>query len=291
MTTSPSALQVVGNSLIVPAGGLVDGVDVSTIPGLISAVAAKQLALTNQTTSATAAANSVNVYGALGAAATLTLPGAPSDGDVVVVFAPSNAATWNLTVARNGHTINGAASDDTLAVNLQSRAYTYSSTNGWRYGVQTTGAVNLAGGGGSVTGVLPAANVDPLASGTAVYAVDILCTSTNNVTVATLPKKFVASAIFAKVKTAILGGGSFAFTVGLSAGGTEFIQSQTIDGSKAVDAVVGGLTLASLGAAFAPTNGSLAEIANGAAIVVAGTKTGTITAGALTIYVAGTFLP
>lgn len=49
---------------------------------------------------------------------TVTLPASPVVGDVIVIYdAKKSAATYNITVARNGNNINGAASDFTINTN------------------------------------------------------------------------------------------------------------------------------------------------------------------------------
>lgn len=50
-------------------------------------------------------------------ALTLTLPASPSNGDIVPFMTDQNAATNNLTIARNGETIGGLAEDMTVELN------------------------------------------------------------------------------------------------------------------------------------------------------------------------------
>ena len=69
-----------------------------------------------------------------GGAFTYNLPASPSGGDRVRFV--DDGASWgtnNLTVGRNGSTINGAASDDTLSTNNGWAEYVYSASNTtWR---------------------------------------------------------------------------------------------------------------------------------------------------------------
>jgi len=64
----------------------------------------------------------------------LTLPAAPSMGDIVRIFDAANTFdTYNLTVARNGNPIMGA--NDDLVVTTEGAAFElvyYNSTQGWR---------------------------------------------------------------------------------------------------------------------------------------------------------------
>ena len=70
------------------------------------------------------------------AAVTITLPASPNDGDLVqLTDADANAATNNITVARNGKTIGGSAADLTLNPNWSgpfSLIYDAANTN-WEY--------------------------------------------------------------------------------------------------------------------------------------------------------------
>jgi hypothetical protein len=64
-----------------------------------------------KTTTYTASANEGIIANTSGGAWTLTLPASPSTGDKVFVADGGNWATNNLTVARNGSTIEGSAAD------------------------------------------------------------------------------------------------------------------------------------------------------------------------------------
>jgi hypothetical protein len=68
------------------------------------------------------------------AAITMTLPSAPSMGDIVRIFDAYNSFdTYNLIVDRNGNPIMGA--NDNLTVNTEGAAFElvyYNATQGWR---------------------------------------------------------------------------------------------------------------------------------------------------------------
>jgi hypothetical protein len=67
-----------------------------------------------------------------GSAVTCTLPGSPAAGDAIY-FADAGGvfATNNLTIARNGNTIKGVASDFTISVNEQATGFFYNGAT-WR---------------------------------------------------------------------------------------------------------------------------------------------------------------
>ena len=68
-----------------------------------------------------------------GGAITLTLPGSPTIGDEIsFIDYAGTFDTNNLTVARNGKNINGAASDLTVATESAANTLVYSdTTQGW----------------------------------------------------------------------------------------------------------------------------------------------------------------
>ena len=59
-------------------------------------------------------------------AVTVNLPSSPQNGDVYLIG--SSSASNNVTVGRNGKTINGAASDDTISTAYEFKAYIYAPT-------------------------------------------------------------------------------------------------------------------------------------------------------------------
>lgn len=84
----------------------------------------------------TSAYTAVNGDGCLvntGSAVTITLPASPSLGDFVrVIDFTGQAATNNITVARNGQNIQGVASNLTIATNRAAIGLVYTnSTQGW----------------------------------------------------------------------------------------------------------------------------------------------------------------
>jgi hypothetical protein len=71
----------------------------------------------------------------IGAPVTINLPASPSVGDeVTLIDSGNNLASNNLTVGRNGSTINGAASNLTVSTNLSAFTLVYvNATLGWVY--------------------------------------------------------------------------------------------------------------------------------------------------------------
>ena len=70
------------------------------------------------------------------AARTITLPSSPTVGDEIYVFdASGTAATYNITIARNGQKINGNAGNLIFNINGGAVSLTYTGTSyGWRAG-------------------------------------------------------------------------------------------------------------------------------------------------------------
>ena len=66
-----------------------------------------------------------------GGAITLTLPGSPALGDQVSFIDYGSAATNNITIARNGKTIQGAAADLTIALDRAASTLVYDGSAGW----------------------------------------------------------------------------------------------------------------------------------------------------------------
>ena len=66
-------------------------------------------------------------------ARTYTLPGSPTVGDQVKIIDLGNAATNNITIARNSEKIQGSAADMTISTDSAAIALVYSTTDyGWR---------------------------------------------------------------------------------------------------------------------------------------------------------------
>src|SRR6056297_598852 len=83
------------------------------------------IAYTTQTANYTATEGEGIIADTSGGSFTVTLPSSPAEGDVVVVADGDDWSTNNLTVARNGSTIEGAAEDLTLDVGAISVSFIY----------------------------------------------------------------------------------------------------------------------------------------------------------------------
>lgn len=85
------------------------------------------------TSSTTATANRGYFVDTTSGAVTVTLPSSPTIGDTVRVIDLGNAATNNITVARNGENIQGSADDLSVATDNSAFGLVFSNTtNGWR---------------------------------------------------------------------------------------------------------------------------------------------------------------
>lgn len=82
----------------------------------------------------TGAVNTSYCVDTTGGVSTLTLPSSPNDGDQIeFIDCKSNFATNNLTVARNGNTIMGSASNMTVSTNNAASTLVYVLANtDWR---------------------------------------------------------------------------------------------------------------------------------------------------------------
>lgn len=81
-----------------------------------------------------------------GAPITVTLPASAGLGDVVGVYdITGNSATNNITVGRNGNTINGVASDFTIDVDYGMTWFEFDGTSDW---ILDLGGVDIIGGAG-----------------------------------------------------------------------------------------------------------------------------------------------
>src|SRR6056297_935006 len=86
------------------------------------------IAYSTQTTNYTAEEGEGIIADTSGGSFTVTLPSSPAEGDVVVIADGDDWSTNNLTVARNGSTIEGAAEDLTLDVGAISVSFIYDGT-------------------------------------------------------------------------------------------------------------------------------------------------------------------
>lgn len=91
----------------------------------------------------TSARNAINGDGIFadtsGGAFTVTLPASPNAGDNIAVFDLGDASNNNITVARNGETIDGLAEDFTIDENHGNVRFIYTGTT-WEVNVFTPGA-------------------------------------------------------------------------------------------------------------------------------------------------------
>jgi hypothetical protein len=126
---------------------------------------------TVKTSNYTAAANDGVQTSTGGGAFTVTLPATPAVGDQVFVIDTANSwATNNLTVGRNGSTIEGLAEDLVCNISNVSVQLVYSGTT-WNVfaqvgGASGSGVVSVAGGGtGATTAADARTNLGAAASG------------------------------------------------------------------------------------------------------------------------------
>jgi hypothetical protein len=147
---------------------------------------------TVKTSNYTAATNDGVQTDTSGGAFTVTLPATPATGDqVFVVDSAGSWATNNLTVGRNGSTINGSATDLTCDISGVSLQFVYSGTT-WDVYAQVGGAgagvISVTGGGtGATTAAGARSNLGAAASGanTDITALDQDVTITATGTIAT----------------------------------------------------------------------------------------------------------
>lgn len=98
---------------------------------------------TRKTTTYTAVNGDRIIADTTGGAWTLTLPSSPSVGNYIRITDGNNFATTNLTVARNGSTIEGTADDVLLTIGGTTYDFIYDGTT-W----EVVAAVGVSGGGG-----------------------------------------------------------------------------------------------------------------------------------------------
>jgi hypothetical protein len=135
---------------------------------------------TVKTSNYTAATNDGVQTDTSGGAFTVTLPATPAVGDQVIVTDSGGSwATNNLTVGRNGSTIDGLAEDLTCNISSVSVQFVYSGTT-WDVFAQVGGAgagvVSVAGGGTGVstlTGYVKGSGTSPLTASATIPTSDL----------------------------------------------------------------------------------------------------------------------
>ena len=128
------------------------------------------IAYTRHTANVTIAANEGVIADTTGGAFTVTLPASPAVGDTVVITDGGDWATTNLTVGRNGSTIEGDAADMTMNIGGVAVQFTHDGTT-WQIYTQlgansgnvvvegdsptfnTVTATSYIGDGSSLTGI------------------------------------------------------------------------------------------------------------------------------------------
>lgn len=141
---------------------------------------------TVKTSNYTASANDGVQTNTSGGAFTVTLPATPSVGQQVVVIDTANSwATNNLTIGRNGSTIEGAALDLICNISNVSVQLVYSGTT-WNVYAQVGGAgagvVSVAGGGTGVstlTGYVKGSGTSPLTASATIPVADVTGAATS----------------------------------------------------------------------------------------------------------------
>lgn len=180
------------------------------------------IAYVRKTANYTTEANEGVIADTTGGSFTVTLPASPATGDTVVIVDGADWATNNLTVARNGSTIEGDAEDMTMDIGGIAVQFTYDGTTWQAY-------TQLGAAGGNVLSV--GDNVSDLVN-------DANYVSTgDNVSDLTNDANYVStgdSPTFGTVTaTSFVGDGSS--LTGLSAGPTEVVSSGTASNVASID--------------------------------------------------------
>ena len=108
------------------------------------------IAYVRKTANYTASHNEGIIADTSGGAWTLTLPATPSAGDTVIVVDGADWAATNLTVGRNGSTIEGDAEDMTMDIGGSSVQFTYDGTT-WQVYAQVGVSGNVLVSGDNVS--------------------------------------------------------------------------------------------------------------------------------------------
>ena len=144
----------------------------------VSATSADVVNYVRRTANYTATVGEGIIADTSGGVWTLTLPASPQTGDTVVVSDGDDWATNNLTVARNGSTIEGAAEDLTMDIGNVSATFVYDGST-WQVYAQA---------GASESTAITAASTDTLSNKTISGAVNtITVDGTNSVGYLNLP--------------------------------------------------------------------------------------------------------
>jgi len=121
MAIKVSNITVVDNTRGLNNITALDATTISTIEDNISS----GIAYTRHTANVTAAANQGIIADTSGGTFTVTLPALPATGDTVVITDGADWSTNNLTVARNGSTIEGDAENLTMDIGGVAVQFTY----------------------------------------------------------------------------------------------------------------------------------------------------------------------
>lgn len=130
------------------ASAIQPGDNISTLTNDAGYTTQAGISYSRKTANYTASSREGIIADTSGGAWTLTLPASPSTGDFVVVADGADWSTTNLTVGRNGSTIEGDAADMTMDIGNVSVTFIYDGTT-WEVFVQA----GAAGDGVTLTGV------------------------------------------------------------------------------------------------------------------------------------------
>ena len=121
------------------ASAVQPGDNISTLTNDAGYTTAGGISYTRKTANYTASSREGIIADTSGGAWTLTLPASPSTGDFVVVADGADWSTTNLTIGRNGSTIEGDAENMTMDIGNVSATFVYDGTT-WEVFVQAGAA-------------------------------------------------------------------------------------------------------------------------------------------------------
>ena len=121
------------------ASAVQPGDNISTLTNDAGYTTAGGISYSRKTANYTASSREGIIADTSGGAWTLTLPASPSTGDFVVVADGADWSTTNLTVGRNGSTIEGDAADMTMDIGNVSVTFVYDGTT-WEIYLQAGAA-------------------------------------------------------------------------------------------------------------------------------------------------------